>query len=261
LIREVRRFSGAEFVIFQDTTDIQWGENWRKRIEEALDEVTFFIPVITPTFLNSEECRAEVQLFLEHEQQLGRDDLILPLYFVESPLWDDEQERQNDEMVQALREHQFIDWQELRGKPFEDQEVKVVLENLARDIRDALNRVKAAGGQIESKPSRTAPPSRTSGGGTVIRSLPTVRQEDPSSREPTEDRLTDVDLSLIESQTKVINYYRNEGLNLAQREEYEEAIEQLDLAVRNGLGVLNAIYRERSRHRAENEDTPTPQGV
>jgi hypothetical protein len=262
LSREVRRFYGREFPIFQDKTDIEWGENWRKRIEESLDEVTFLIPIITPTFLNSDECRAEVRLFLEHEQQLQRDDLVLPLYFVESPLWDDEQERQNDEIVQALRRHQFVDWRELRGKPFDDQEVKDKLENLARHIRNALNRVQAAGGQLENKTPRNAPASRISQTGTVLSSISTTgRQDDLSSREPTEKRLIAVDLSIIESQMQVIDDYRLQALDLVNENEFEEAIEQFDLAVRNCLSVLKALHRERRRHSTENQDTPRLQGA
>jgi hypothetical protein len=254
LTREVRRFSGIDFTIFRDKTDIKWGESWKKRIKESLDEVTFFIPVITPMFLNSDECRSEVQLFLEHEQQLERDDLIFPLYFVESLKWDDEQQRQDDEVVRELRSHQCVNWKQLRGRPFEDQEVKVELENLARQIRDALERVKAAGGDIENKPSRTGPPTRISQTGTIISSVPAEGQEVQSSlHERAERRLIAVNMRLIKSQAQVISDLRSQALNLAKQEEYQEAIDQLDVAVRNGLLALNAL--ERSSLSTEDDDT------
>ena len=40
LAAEVRAQTGREFLIFQDRADIAWGQNWRQRIEEALDAVT-----------------------------------------------------------------------------------------------------------------------------------------------------------------------------------------------------------------------------
>lgn len=38
---EVQMQMGTGFHIFQDRTDIAWGQNWRGRIEESLNEVTF----------------------------------------------------------------------------------------------------------------------------------------------------------------------------------------------------------------------------
>ena len=57
LADEVQVQAGIEFPIFQDRKDIHWGQNWRARIEGSLDEVTFLIPVITPSFFNSKHCR------------------------------------------------------------------------------------------------------------------------------------------------------------------------------------------------------------
>lgn len=45
---EVRMQAGVEFPIFQDRTDIAWGQNWRTRIEETLDGGTLLIPILTP---------------------------------------------------------------------------------------------------------------------------------------------------------------------------------------------------------------------
>ena len=48
---EIRMQTGEGFSIFQDRNDIQWGQNWKERIEDSIDEVTFLIPIITPSFL------------------------------------------------------------------------------------------------------------------------------------------------------------------------------------------------------------------
>src|SRR5215211_1463855 len=74
---EVGMQIGIEFPIFQDTKDIHWGQNWAQRIQNALtDEITFLIPIITPSFFNSQPCRDELARFLEVEKRLERNDLI-----------------------------------------------------------------------------------------------------------------------------------------------------------------------------------------
>jgi parallel beta-helix repeat protein len=141
---EVQMVVGTEFAIFQDRKDIQWGQNWRQRIEESIDEVTFLIPVITPRFFNSEFCREELQRFLEREKRLGRNDLILPIYFVDTPLLNEDELCAEDELAQAIASRQYADWRELRFEPFTNPQVGKTLERLARQIRDALPRVQTA---------------------------------------------------------------------------------------------------------------------
>jgi TIR domain len=69
---EVRAQTGQEFAIFQDRNDIAWGQNWQQRIDEALDEVTLLLVIITPSLFGSPPCRAEVARFLGRERVLGR---------------------------------------------------------------------------------------------------------------------------------------------------------------------------------------------
>ncbi len=44
---EVAAQLGGPFPIFQDREDIAWGQQWKKRIDESLDSVTFLIPIVT----------------------------------------------------------------------------------------------------------------------------------------------------------------------------------------------------------------------
>ena len=55
LSAEVQVQTGEEFLIFQDRNDIAWGQNWKARIDEALDVVTLLIPIITPSFFLSRD--------------------------------------------------------------------------------------------------------------------------------------------------------------------------------------------------------------
>src|SRR6185437_15014145 len=79
---ELRVHLGHAFPIFQDRNDIKWGQNWKERIDTSIFNVTFLIPIITPSFFNSPPCRDEFVAFFLKEQQYGFNDLILPIYYV-----------------------------------------------------------------------------------------------------------------------------------------------------------------------------------
>nr|QNO48901.1 hypothetical protein MOGPJHGO_00003 [Methanosarcinales archaeon ANME-2c ERB4] len=144
LSHEVGVYIGEKFSIFRDREEILLGQSWKERIEESLDEVTFLIPIITPLFFGSPACCDELQRFLDREKKLGRNDLVLPIYYVDCPLLNDEEKRAGDELAQAIADHQYADWRELRFEPFTSPQVGRTLARLAVQIRDALDRVQAS---------------------------------------------------------------------------------------------------------------------
>jgi hypothetical protein len=144
LSSEVEMATGAEFTIFQDRKDIHWGMAWRDRIERSLDGVTFLIPILTPIFFKSEACRGELQRFLQREKDLGRRDLVLPIYYIQADVIDDQELRRGDPLATELYERQYVSWRHLRHKNFEDEEVRAELEKLALQIKSALLRTTKA---------------------------------------------------------------------------------------------------------------------
>lgn len=44
------------------------------------------IPIITPSFFQSPACYDELKKFIQREKEIGRNDLILPVYYVTTPL-------------------------------------------------------------------------------------------------------------------------------------------------------------------------------
>lgn len=141
---EVQIQSGEEFPIFQDRNDILWGQNWQERIEESLDAATFLIPILTPSFLKSAFCRKEVERFLEREKQLGRQDLILPVYYVSCPLLDDPAKRAKDPLAEILAARQYTDWREFRFDPLTSPQVGKTLAALAAQVVAAVERTAPA---------------------------------------------------------------------------------------------------------------------
>jgi diguanylate cyclase (GGDEF)-like protein len=140
---EVQIHTGEEFPIFQDRKDVQWGQNWKERLDESLDCVTFLIPIITPGFFKRQYCREELERFLERERKLKRSDLILPVYYVDCLFLSDEKLCRADPLAQAISSRQYIDWRELRFEPSTSPEVGKKLADLAIQIRDALHRIEA----------------------------------------------------------------------------------------------------------------------
>jgi parallel beta-helix repeat protein len=138
LAAEVRVQAGEEFLIFQDRADIAWGQNWQQRIDQALDTVTLLLVIITPGFFRSPHCRAEVEQFLDRERQLGRDDLILPVYYVSTPEFDDPGRRDADPLAAVLAARQYADWRELRFESTTSPAARRAIAHLATGMRDTF---------------------------------------------------------------------------------------------------------------------------
>jgi WD40 repeat protein len=142
---EVRVQTGrSDFRIFQDRDGVAWGQAWQERINQSLDAATFLIPVLTPSFFASEQCRQELRRFLDREENLARDDLVLPVYWIATPLLDEPALRASDELARELTRRQYADWRELRFRRLARSDVRQALAALATRVRDALDGVVGA---------------------------------------------------------------------------------------------------------------------
>jgi hypothetical protein len=140
LADEVRAVTGEPFEIFQDIDGIGLGEPWAERLAETLAEVRFFIPILTPNYFRSEACRNELKKFLHAEAVRERNDLVLPIYYIETEVLEDVELRATDPLASTLHTRQRQDWRELRFKSFGAGHVRRALEQLARDIVKARRR-------------------------------------------------------------------------------------------------------------------------
>ena len=136
LAGEVRVQTGEDFHIFQDRSDIGWGQAWEERIEKSLDDAAFLIPIITPGYFTSDMCRKEFDRFLRRESFLDRMDLLLPVYYVQSaPI-----EENIDAIARVISSRNYVDWRQLRFEPPTSQQIGRAFESLAKHIVDALTR-------------------------------------------------------------------------------------------------------------------------
>lgn len=111
LCEEYALLTATGLRLFLDRDDLAWGDTWQDRIDRALAGVTFFIPVITPRYFQSVECRRELLTFATHARALGVSELLLPIHYVnvqklESP--------EDDEAMKIVSDTQWFDWRSLR---------------------------------------------------------------------------------------------------------------------------------------------------
>jgi len=83
--KEGRRVTGQkQFTIFRDKEHLVPGDPFEDTIAEAIQHAHILIPIITPTYFESEPCLLELERFIQKENALGRQDLVIPIYFVEA---------------------------------------------------------------------------------------------------------------------------------------------------------------------------------
>jgi cobaltochelatase CobT len=174
---EVRMQTGRPFAIFQDRNDIAWGQHWAERITSSLSDVTFLIPILTPSFFQSPACRSEFETFSLKEKMLGVNRLILPLYYVVCDQLGDSYQIGSDDIADVLRSRNWTDWRQFRFKPLTDETVAAALAQMAATIKASISELRAIGDLAKAQPSPQQPKS--------IPGLPDIVPEDeiPSSGE------------------------------------------------------------------------------
>lgn len=127
------------FQVFQDVEGIVIGENWQKKLVDVIHRSSVLVPMVTPLFFNSKPCREEVTQFLDHEQSLERDDLILPIYFFTSARLEKEEEKAKDPLAVTLGQRQMFDWRERADIPLDQPAARKSMVELASQIAQRLD--------------------------------------------------------------------------------------------------------------------------
>jgi len=139
LDHELKIIIGKKYDIFQDIKDINWGENWEKKICEKLTIIPFLIPFISPSFFNSHNCCNEIQNFLSIEKSRKRDDLILPIYFISIDDLPWGKDKKN--IIDKVLEHNYIDLRNIRKIDEASIDFKKSIISLAEQAKKAINRI------------------------------------------------------------------------------------------------------------------------
>jgi TIR domain len=134
VIEEYGVLTGQDLDLFFDSASLKWGDDWESKIRQALEETTFFIPIITPRYFASEECRNELLSFAAKAEELDRLSLILPIYFVDVPALNEK--NFDDPAVRLIARRHREDWRTLRLLDETVQPYRVGVSRLAARLLD-----------------------------------------------------------------------------------------------------------------------------
>jgi len=137
-----------ELGLFIDRRNLEWGDAWRERVDSAVADVPFFIPIITPKYVRSQECRREFIAFSSSAKSRGLDKLLLPILYIPVPGLD---ENSDDELLALIARTQYVDWTALRLLAPEDPRVLQGLNDLALKLMSLVASVVVLAKEEETK--------------------------------------------------------------------------------------------------------------
>ncbi|MEU7632014.1 toll/interleukin-1 receptor domain-containing protein [Nocardia sp. NPDC049220] len=150
LMKEFRLLSGTNLEIFIDRDSIAWGEAWADRIDDSIHGTTFFIPLITPSYLSSNSCRSEFLKFWGKSNYAQLQQLVLPIIFSGIDLDSDT----DDDVLSIAIARQAEDWSELRLEDENSSKYRKGVNRLAKRLQTIAETIAA---QPEISSTRTLP--------------------------------------------------------------------------------------------------------
>ena len=141
VVAQYEMITGDKIELFLDKDGLEWGDEWRDKIDTRLVLVAFFIPVMTPRYFKSAECRTELNQFVRRASNLGLKDLLLPLYYLDVPSI--EKEDEEDDLILKIREFHRQDWRDLRFKNVNSESYRRGVSDMAQRLVQANKRAEA----------------------------------------------------------------------------------------------------------------------
>lgn len=134
--------TGESLEVFSDQ-NLAWGELWRQRLSRELRQTTLLLAVVTPRFLRSEACRAEVTEFVGKAEEFGVTDFVLPLIWQPVPALDDGA-ASTDPVIRALAMSQWAKWERFRALDRTSAGYRQQVAELAEQLVGRVRRAGAA---------------------------------------------------------------------------------------------------------------------
>ena len=128
------------FRLWQDQEAIPPGTLWESQIKTAVAKASFFIAIVTPRSVNSEYCHLEISSFLDREKDLGRDDLIFPVLYIDVAALRDRALWRDNVALPIIAARQNVDWRAIRQQDINTVVVREAVERFSGKIVDALTK-------------------------------------------------------------------------------------------------------------------------
>ena len=141
MVAQYEMITGDEIELFLDKDRLEWGDKWRDKIDVHLESVAFFIPVMTPRYFKSAACRTELNLFVRRASELGLEDLLLPLYYLDVPSIEVKDEK--DDLILKICEFHWQNWRDLRFKDVYSEAYRQGVSGMAQRLVHANKRAEA----------------------------------------------------------------------------------------------------------------------
>jgi len=134
IVQEYEMLTNDSIELFLDRDDIEWGHEWKRRIDGSLAGVAFFVSVLTPRYFASPVCRSELNTFARRASELGVERLLLPILYTNVPGLEDDTD---DELMKLVSRFQWVDWRELRFADRSSSAYRLAVSKLAQRLADA----------------------------------------------------------------------------------------------------------------------------
>jgi hypothetical protein len=206
--------------IFQDVAAIPYGTDWDHAIGKALGQSLFFIPIVTPGFVQSQMCCMELLRFREFEAARRRTDLIFPLHYIDTDDLDPDRSADcfDPAALRLIRARQMFDFRDMRFRDPNNELVLSRVADFAIAIRATLRREVPRAHEVPVPLTSGAVPLRPPTAGPAAL-LPESRGVSGSEAAPNEEHAPD--LSEVLRQT--VQPFPKDGLAAEKKHDGSES--------------------------------------
>lgn len=156
VVAQYELLTGESITLFLDRDNLEWGDEWKAKVDGSLASIAFFIPVLTPRYFLSAECRRELNSFIRKSQALGLTELLMPILYVDFPAM--HVDPPPDDLIGLVKPFQWEDWTELRFADLSSAHYR-------RAVADLAGRLVRANAAAEAQPPPAAPVSEEDAAG------------------------------------------------------------------------------------------------
>lgn len=122
--------------VFQDKNDIHGGDKFADRLLDELASAKLLLILFSPTWLKSEWCRKEYQLFVAGGVQ-AKDRPVVPL------VWDSVPDsiattQEEKDVLEELKAYQMLSWTDLRYEDWSTPAPNRALDRIAKELSRRL---------------------------------------------------------------------------------------------------------------------------
>lgn len=135
---EFKRVSGSDLELFIDHESIKWGDKWQEAINTGIDSAAFFIPVLSPLYLQSPACQQEMRQYLGIVRDIDAEELFMPLLLTDIARGGLELDR---DLLKEVLGYQYYDATELNSLDRGSGRYRQITREIATKLFDANMRI------------------------------------------------------------------------------------------------------------------------